>query len=76
MELNPFKRIPLPNWDITYDGLTKPQLFKKYFRTFTLNHSYKSTFNIGTFQTNLLYDPEVPALDPGGNFIPERRSAW
>lgn len=73
MELNPFKRIPLPNWDITYDGLTKLQLFKKYFRTFTLNHSYKSTFNIGTFQTNLLYDPEVAALDPGGNFIPERQ---
>ncbi|MEO8068882.1 MAG: cell surface protein SprA [Flavobacteriales bacterium] len=71
--LNPFKRTPLPNWDITYDGLTKLAAFKKLFRTFTINHSYKSTFNIGTFQTNLLYVPGSNVRDAGQNFIPERQ---
>ena len=71
--LNPFKRTPLPNWDITYDGLTKIAAFKKLFRTFTVNHSYRSTFNIGTFQTNLLFQQGTGELDAGGNFIPERQ---
>ncbi len=73
VELNPFKRTPLPNWDITYDGLTKIAAFKKLFRTFTVNHSYRSTFNIGTFQTNLLFVEGGTELDAGGNFIPERQ---
>lgn len=73
VELNPFKLFPLPNWDITYDGLTKLDLFKKFFRTFTVNHSYRSTFNIGSYQTNLLYQPGGMELDAGGNFIPERQ---
>ncbi len=71
--LNPFKLVPLPNWDITYDGLSKLDFFKKYFRTFTLKHSYRSTFNIGGYQTNLLYEQGGSVLDAGGNFLPERQ---
>jgi cell surface protein SprA len=73
VQLNPFKLLPLPNWDITYDGLTKLDLFKKLFRTFTVKHSYRSTFNIGGYQTNLLYEPGGSVLDAGGNFLPERQ---
>jgi cell surface protein SprA len=73
VQLNPFKLLPLPNWDITYDGLTKLELFKKLFRTFTMKHSYRSTFNIGGYQTNLLYEPGGSVLDAGGNFLPERQ---
>ncbi|MBK9076838.1 MAG: hypothetical protein IPL77_18060 [Flavobacteriales bacterium] len=47
--------------------------FKKWFRTFTLKHSYRSNFNIGTYQTNLLFDEEGGAVDAANNFIPERR---
>lgn len=72
MKLDPFKQLPLPNWDITYDGLTKLELFKKLFRTFSVKHSYRSTFNIGNYQTNLLYEPGGNVLDAGGNFLPER----
>lgn len=43
----------LPNWRITYNGLTKINFFKKYFRTFTLSHQYRSTYSIGNFQTRL-----------------------
>ncbi len=73
VQLNPFKLIPLPNWDLTYDGLTKLDLFKKLFRTFSVKHSYRSTFNIGGYQTNLLYEEGGSVLDAGGNFLPERQ---
>ena len=44
--------------------------FSKLFRTFTINHSYRSTFSIGSYQTNLLYTQDGEALDAIGNFIP------
>ncbi len=72
VKLNPFKLVPMPNWDLTYDGLTKLAAFKKLFRTFTLNHSYRSTFSIGNYQTNMLYNPDSSLTDAGGNFIPKR----
>lgn len=73
VKLDPFRMLPLPNWDITYDGLTKLALFKKLFRTFSVKHSYRSTFNIGGYQTNLLYEPGGDVLDAGGNFLPEKQ---
>lgn len=73
VNLNPFKLIPLPNWDITYDGLSRLELFRKIFRTFTVKHSYRSTFNIGGYQTNLLFEPGGSVLDAGNNFLPERQ---
>jgi cell surface protein SprA len=75
VKLNPFKLVPMPNWDLTYDGLTKLAAFKKLFRTFTLNHSYRSTFAIANYQTNMLYNPDSSLVDAGGNFIPSRTIA-
>lgn len=71
--LNPFKLLPAPNWDVTYDGLTKLPFFAKYFRTFTVKHSYRATFNVANYITNLLYVPGGNATDAAGNFIPERQ---
>lgn len=73
VNLNPFKQAPMPNWDITYDGLTKMEPFTKWFRTFTLKNSYRSTFNVASYQTNLLYVPGADAVDAAGNFIPQRQ---
>lgn len=73
VSLDPYALIPLPNWDITYDGLSRLEFFKKYFRTFTLNHSYRSTFNMGNYQTNLLFLEDGSAVDVAGNFIPSRQ---
>lgn len=47
-------KFPLPNWRITYNGLTKYGGMKKVFQSFTLSHSYKSMYSISGFQTNLL----------------------
>ena len=73
VKTNPFKQVPKPNWDITYDGLTKMEPFSKWFRTFTLKNSYRSNFNVASFQTNLLYVPGGSAIDAAGNYIPQRQ---
>lgn len=71
--LNPFKLAPAPNWDLTYDGLTKLPFFAKRFRTLTMKNSYRSNFNIANYQTNLLFVPGALEVDAAGNFIPERQ---
>ena len=50
---NMFPAIPLPNWRITYDGLTKYKKIKKMFKVITLAHTYRSTYTLGGFTTNL-----------------------
>jgi cell surface protein SprA len=45
----------MPNWRITFDGLSKLDLIQKVFKTLTLNHTYKSTYSIGSFGTNVSY---------------------
>ena len=57
MSLKTFPIFPMPNWLITYDGLAKLKPFRKHLRTFTLRHSYNSTFTIGSYGSNLRYEP-------------------
>jgi len=72
------RMIPQPNWNVTYDGLSKIPFIKKYFRNVTLNHRYSSTFSIGSFTRNQIYgvnaengDPDV--RDINNNIINERQ---
>ena len=55
----------LPNWQVVYDGLSKIPKLKKVFRSLSLKHSYRSTYNIGSFQTRLIneYDPDDNGLN-------------
>ena len=55
----------LPQWQIVYDGLSKIPKLKKVFRSVSLKHSYRSTYNIGSFQTRLSneYDPDESGLN-------------
>ncbi len=55
VNLNPFPTFPMPNWQITYDGLSKLRYFKKHLRSFSLRHGYRSTYNVGAFASNLDY---------------------
>ncbi|MBQ0088572.1 MAG: cell surface protein SprA, partial [Prevotellaceae bacterium] len=41
----------LPNWKISYGGLMRISWFKHNFNKFTLDHSYKSEFNVGSYNT-------------------------
>ena len=45
-------QLPLPNWSVNYNGLTKISFFKKHFKTFNLKHQYRSTFTIGSYISN------------------------
>lgn len=68
------KFIPLPNWRITFDGLSKMMFINRLFKKFTINHSYKSSLNVSSFTSNLLYeenDQGATARDIQDNFIPE-----
>lgn len=74
--LDNFPKIPMPNWQITYDGLAKLKPFKDFLRTFTLTHGYRSVYTIGAFTTNLDYDEKQDGLSYVTNtindFIPKR----
>jgi cell surface protein SprA len=66
----------LPNWRLTFDGLTRIEWVKRYLRTLTIMHSYRSVYNINAFTTNFLYvEDERDGLgyvrDYQNNFVPE-----
>jgi cell surface protein SprA len=65
MKLNLFELLPRPNWNITYNGLSKLGFFKNIFSSFTINHGYSSTLRVNSFQTDYDYFSE-PA--PGDLF--------
>jgi cell surface protein SprA len=73
LKLNPFPSIPLPNWRITYNGLTQLPFFARYFRTFTVSHGYRSVYNVGSYMTNLEFREGLGMRDNAGNFISEMR---
>lgn len=74
VRLNPFKTMPKPNWQISYNGLTRFKWAQKIFSNFSIRHGYNSTIQIGSFQTNFDYDgnggyTEPVSLDSlNGNF--------
>jgi cell surface protein SprA len=71
--VNPLNNVPLPNWAINYNGLTKYAFTKKFLKSFTLKHSYSSTVTVGGMQTNLNATVDANgnanALDLNNNYI-------
>ncbi len=54
---NPFSRLlPRPNWNITYNGLSRMKGLEKVFTNFTLRHGYSSTLSMNSFNTALLFE--------------------
>lgn len=41
----------MPNWRITYGGLSRLDWFKNRFKSFNLNHAYRSTYSVGSYNT-------------------------
>ena len=72
--LTTFPTIPLPNWRITYDGLSKIKAIKKILRTLTLTHAYLSTYSVGNFNSDIQFkekNGQPSAINSAGNFIPK-----
>ncbi|MCR5039234.1 MAG: cell surface protein SprA [Bacteroidales bacterium] len=60
VQLKPFGSWPLPNWTITYNGLTNIPAVAKIFKTISLTHSYKSNYAISNWTSNVNYDESNP----------------
>ncbi len=50
-----FRAIPLPNWRISYNGLSKLPFIKEYISSINITHNYSSEFTMGSYVTNLQY---------------------
>jgi len=80
VELSPFPKIPLPNWRVTYDGLSEVDFVKRFIKSINLSHSYNSSYNVGSYETNASYNWYDVAYDGyswarddvNGFFIPEQ----
>ncbi len=46
----------MPNWRINFDGLSKFEFVQKAFRSVNLTHQYRSTYQIGSYTTNMSYE--------------------
>ena len=63
----------MPNWRITFDGLSKFDFVQSLFRSISLTHQYRSVYQIGSFNTNLNYRLDESGInnirDLQSNFI-------
>ena len=64
-----FREIPIPNWVVKYTGLMRYKFFKDNFKSFSINHSYKSSYTLNSYRSNLDYKPGN--LDTAGNYLNE-----
>ncbi|MDV6170280.1 cell surface protein SprA [Flavobacterium sp. DG1-102-2] len=68
-----FRDVPLPNWVVKYTGLMRYKFFKDRFKRFSLQHSYKASYNVNSYRSNLDFNnPDNPNNQDNngeGNFI-------
>ncbi len=68
---NQFPSFPLPNWRITFNGLTNIPTISNLFRSVNISHGYRSMLSVNSWKTNVQYDPDNPGktYDNSPNFI-------
>lgn len=82
LELNPFPKIPLPNWRLDYRGLSQIPALRNIFSSINLTHGYASTYEVSNFSNSLLYQqglelfnrvrniPQATLTNEFGEYIP------
>jgi len=71
--LNRFPKVPVPNWRLSYNGLTKYSFFNEIFSSIDINHAYRSTYSVNGFNSLVRYQESNGAVnvkDATGNFLP------
>ncbi len=72
--LNTFPKIPIPNWRVTYTGLTRYELFNRIFSMVRLSHEYRSSYAVSSFNSLIRYQ-EINGFsavrDVNANFLPK-----
>ena len=72
ISLSAIRSTPLPNWSLQYNGLINLEFFKERFKRFSIGHSYRSSYTLNSFKSNLEFDLEDLSLkDVSGNFLNE-----
>ena len=69
VSLSAFRDFPIPNWTAKYNGLMRYEFFKENFKRFSIQHSYRSSYTINSFRSNLDYNLNPNGVDKGGNFF-------
>ena len=73
VSLTSFPSFPIPNWRITYNGLTKIDLLGRLFSSIDINHAYNSIYSISNFNSLVNYQEmngAVSARDVNNDFLP------
>ncbi|MCL2133619.1 MAG: cell surface protein SprA [Bacteroidales bacterium] len=74
--LKNFFNIPIPNWRITYSGLSNIPALKGIITMATLMHSYNASYAINSYMSNQKYDEQQDGFsyvrNAVGNFIAPR----
>ncbi|RZK49580.1 MAG: cell surface protein SprA [Pedobacter sp.] len=72
--LRSLPKFPLPNWNVTYDGLTRFPFVADKFFSVTLKHLYTSVYSVNGFNSLIRYEETegfVSSRDLQGNFLPQ-----
>ena len=56
----------LPNWSVRYSGLSHLPWFRDHFKSVNINHSYKSIYAVGAYQS---YSTFMQLMNPDMGFI-------
>ncbi|MDH3648950.1 MAG: cell surface protein SprA [Saprospiraceae bacterium] len=63
VDLNVFDLAPKPNWQLTYNGLSKIAIFKDVFSSVSLSHGYRSNLSVNSYNTDFDYLPSDPVVN-------------
>lgn len=66
---SPFLSLPLPNWNLNYNGLNKVEFLKRWFTNITLAHRYASSYTIGGFYTDAALSTVGSGYDYGSETV-------
>jgi cell surface protein SprA len=61
-DISGFPAIPLPNWNVNYNGLTKIKFLGNKFSNINIKHAYTGRYSIGNYTQNLRYDQNESVL--------------
>ncbi|MDR7132101.1 cell surface protein SprA [Algoriphagus sp. 4150] len=80
--MNPFPRMPLPNWRLDYRGLSRIKALSEVFSSINITHMYTSRYDVSNFSNSLQYQqglelyntlqqiPRPTQVNEEGQYIP------